>query len=90
MGKVEMTLEEYNRLIEAFSQQDPIASVINTGRLNASLGGKVPKAKKKRGPSAYNRRYKVEYAKQKKKHPRMKMPALAKKTHKALKRRGKK
>jgi len=37
--------------------------------------------KKKRGPSAYNRMYKVEFAKQKKKHPRLKFAALAKRTH---------
>jgi len=43
-------------------------------------------AKKKRAPSAYNRKYKAEYAKQKKKHPRLKFAALAKRTHKALRR----
>jgi len=43
-------------------------------------------SKKKRGPSAYNRKYKAEYAKQKKAHPRMKFAALAKRTHKALRR----
>ena len=50
---------------------------------------RLEEEKKKRGPSAYNRKYKAEYARQKKKHPRSKMPALAKKTHAAL-RRGKK
>jgi len=43
-------------------------------------------AKKKRGPSAYNKRYKAEYARQKKAHPRLKFAALAKRTHKALRR----
>jgi hypothetical protein len=42
--------------------------------------------KKKRGPSAYNLKYKAEYARQKKKHPRSKMPALSKKSHAALRR----
>jgi len=44
------------------------------------------KARLKRGPSAYNKKYKAEYARQKKKHPRSKMPALSKKTHAALRR----
>jgi len=44
--------------------------------------------KKKRGPSAYNIKYKAEYARQKKKHPRTDFAALAKKSHAAL--RGKK
>jgi hypothetical protein len=45
-----------------------------------------PPGKKKRGPSAYNKKYKTEYAKQKRSHPRMKFAALAKRTHKALRR----
>lgn len=44
--------------------------------------------RKKRGPSAYNIKYKAEYARQKKKHPRTDFAALAKKSHAAL--RGKK
>jgi len=43
-------------------------------------------SKKKRGPSAYNKKYKREYARLKKKHPRMKFAALAKKTHASLRR----
>jgi hypothetical protein len=42
--------------------------------------------KKKRGPSAYNKRYAAEYKKLKKKHPRMSFAALAKKAHKAARR----
>jgi len=48
-----------------------------------------PKSKKlatKRGPSAYNKKYKAEYARQKKKHPRSSFAALAKKAHAALRR----
>lgn len=44
------------------------------------------KAKAKRGPSAYNKRYKLEYARQKKKHPRTDFAGLAKRTHRALRR----
>jgi len=42
--------------------------------------------KVKRGPSAYNKRYKAEYARQKKNHPRSGFAALARKTHAALRR----
>jgi len=45
--------------------------------------------KKKRGPSAYNKKYKAEYARQKKKHPRSSFAMLAKKTHTALRRKKK-
>jgi len=47
-----------------------------------------PKEKKrsKRGPSAYNKKYKAEYARQKKNHPRSGFAMLAKKTHAALRR----
>lgn len=44
------------------------------------------KTKIKRKPSAYNKRYKAEYARQKKKHPRSAFAALAKRTHRALRR----
>jgi len=46
-----------------------------------------PKEKKrsKRGPSAYNKKYAAAYKRLKKKHPRMSFAALAKKTHKAVK-----
>lgn len=43
------------------------------------------KTKVKRGPSEYNIKYKKKYAQLKKKHPRMKFAALAKKAHKQLK-----
>jgi len=42
-------------------------------------------AKKKRGPSAYNKAYARNYAKLKKKHPRTSFAGLAKKAHKATK-----
>jgi len=45
----------------------------------------VTKTKVKRGPSAYNIKYKRAYAQLKKKHPRMKFAAIAKKAHKQLK-----
>jgi len=41
--------------------------------------------KKKRGPSAYNKKYAAAYRKLKKKHPRMSFASLAKKAHKAVK-----
>jgi len=41
------------------------------------------KVKRTRKPSAYNLEYKKQYAKLKKKHPRSKFAALAKKTHTA-------
>jgi len=39
------------------------------------------KVKRTRKPSAYNLQYKKQYAKLKKKHPRSKFAALAKKAH---------
>jgi len=42
-------------------------------------------AKKKRGPSAYNKKYAAAYKRLKKKHPRMSFASLAKKAHKAVK-----
>jgi len=41
--------------------------------------------KKKRGPSAYNKKYAAAYKRLKKKHPRSSFAALAKKAHKAVK-----
>jgi len=41
--------------------------------------------KKKRGPSAYNKKYAAAYKRLKKKHPRMSFASLAKKAHKAVK-----
>jgi len=38
--------------------------------------------KKKRGPSAYNKRYAAAYKRLKKKHPRMSFGAIGKKAHK--------
>jgi hypothetical protein len=40
--------------------------------------------KKKRGPSAYNKKYAAAYKSLKKKHPRSSFAALAKKAHKAV------
>jgi len=45
----------------------------------------APSGKKKRGPSAYNKRYAAAYKRLKKKHPRSSFAALAKKAHKAVK-----
>jgi len=42
-------------------------------------------AKKKRGPSAYNKKYAAAYKRLKKKHPRSSFAALAKKAHKEVK-----
>jgi len=41
--------------------------------------------KKKRGPSAYNKKYAAAYKKLKKKHPRSSFAALAKKAHRMVK-----
>jgi len=43
---------------------------------------KSSSAKKKRGPSAYNKRYARAYKRLKKKHPRMSFGAIGKKAHK--------
>ena len=51
------------------------------GRAVTKASGKV-----KRKASKYNLEYKKQYAKLKKKHPRSKFAALAKKAHKATKR----
>jgi hypothetical protein len=48
----------------------------------------APKAKVKRGPSAYNKKYARAYKVLKKKHPRTSFAALAKKAHRVA--RGKK
>jgi len=42
-------------------------------------------AKKKRGPSAYNKKYAAAYKRLKKKHPRSSFAALAKKAHRMVK-----
>lgn len=54
-------------------------------RIGKPLQRKVVK-KVKRKASAYNKRYAREYRKLKKKHPRMKFSSLAKKAHKAARR----
>jgi len=41
--------------------------------------------RRKRGPSAYNKKYAAAYKRLKKKHPRSSFAALAKKAHKAVK-----
>jgi len=45
----------------------------------------LTRARKKRGPSAYNKKYAAAYKRLKKKHPRSSFAALAKKAHKAVK-----
>lgn len=60
-------------------------------RRGAPVGSRLayddtPSVKKKRKPSAYNKKYKAEYARQKKNHPRSGFAMLAKKTHAALRR----
>ena len=60
--------------------------VRKTARRAFDPGTNPGAGKKKRGPSAYNKKYKAEYARQKKAHPRLKFAALAKRTHKALRR----
>jgi hypothetical protein len=47
--------------------------------------GPTVKGKKKRKPSAYNKRYAAAYKSLKKKHPRMSFAALAKKAHRKVK-----
>ena len=47
------------------------------------------KPKVKRAPSAYNKRYAMHYKRLKKAHPRSSFAALAKKAHKASRRKGK-
>lgn len=58
--------------------------------IGRDLGKSSPKTtkkvRKKRGPSAYNKRYAAEYKKLKRKHPRSSFAALAKKAHKAARR----
>ena len=41
----------------------------------------TPSKRKKRGPSAYNKKYAAAYKRLKKKHPRSSFAALAKKAH---------
>ncbi len=48
--------------------------------------GDAKPTKRRRKPSAYNKRYAAEYRRLKKKHPRMSFASLSKKTHKALRR----
>jgi len=47
--------------------------------------GPVIRGRKKRGPSAYNKKYAAAFKRLKKKHPRSSFAALAKKAHKAVK-----
>jgi len=72
-------------LAEAFSQRACRPLVSKTGRAVGKAAKKVGK-KVKRGASAYNKKFASMYKKLKKKHPRMKFGALAKKAHKALRR----
>ena len=66
---------------------------IPSNRRRSTTKGEVRKTarrafepKKKRAPSAYNKRYSAEYKRQAKKHPRLKFASLSKRTHKALRR----
>jgi len=45
----------------------------------------TPSKRKKRGPSAYNKKYAAAYKRLKKKHPRSSFAALAKKAHREVK-----
>ena len=54
-------------------------------RITARKAYEPAKKKVKRGPSAYNKKYAAAYKRLKKKHPRMKFAAIAKKVHKAVK-----
>jgi len=73
-------------LLEAYESGDaPGGPVLNPlGTLVAEASGK-PHAKRKRKASKYNLEYKKQYAILKKKHPRSKFAALAKKAHRATK-----
>jgi len=73
-------------LMEAYeSGEAPGVPVLNpAGTLIAELSGK-PHQKRKRKASAYNKEYAKQYKKLKKKHPRTKFSALAKKAHRATK-----
>jgi len=51
-----------------------------------AIGRTRTKPKVKRAPSAYNKRYAKEYKRLKKAHPRSSFAALAKKAHKASRR----
>jgi len=51
-----------------------------SGRL--SIDGDKPKPKRKRAPTAYQKRYGTAYKKLKRKHPRMSFGSLSKKAHK--------
>jgi len=60
---------------------------VNQGIPNAAPSRSRTKPKKvKRAPSAYNKRYAVHYKRLKKAHPRSSFAALAKKAHKASRR----
>jgi hypothetical protein len=73
-------------LLEAYESGDaPGGPILNpAGTLIAEASGK-PHVKRKRKASKYNLEYKKQYAILKKKHPRSKFSALAKKAHKATK-----
>jgi len=56
-----------------------------TGEVRKTARRAYEPAKKKRKPSAYNKKYAAAYKRLKKKHPRSSFAALAKKAHKAVK-----
>jgi len=58
---------------------------VNQGIATSSTPRSKPK-KVKRAPSAYNKRYAAHYKRLKKAHPRSSFAALAKKAHKASRR----
>ena len=60
---------------------------VNQGIASSPQSSRRSKPKKvKRAPSAYNKRYAKEYKRLKKAHPRSSFAALAKKAHKASRR----
>jgi len=70
----------------------------NCGHANHALAVSPPtqssgrvrsKPKVKRAPTAYNKRYAAHYKRLKKAHPRSSFAAIAKKAHKASRRKGK-
>jgi len=58
-----------------------LSASISSAPSSRSSGAPAPKAKVKRGPSAYNKKYARAYKVLKKKHPRTSFAALAKKAH---------
>jgi len=62
------------------------SSSTKKGEIRKTARRAYEKPKAKRKPSAYNKRYSREYKRLAKKHPRTSFAALAKKAHKAARR----